>query len=74
MHDGLRMNHYVDLIRGKVKQIRRLDYLKALIKKCCGIDGDLSAHVPGGMHQCLLRRDRHQVFTFFTPKWSAGRG
>ncbi len=60
MHDGLRVDHHIDLPGADAKQPARLDDFEPLVHQRCRIDRDLPAHAPRRMLQRLGRRHAGQ--------------
>ena len=58
--DRLRVDDDVDSVEWDVEEQVRLDDLEPLVHQCRGVHGDERTHRPGGVLQCLLRRDRAQ--------------
>ena len=74
VHDRLRMDHDVDLARRHAEQPPRLDHLEPLVHQRRRIDGDLPAHLPGGMPQRVFRRDAVEILGRQRSERTAGRG
>ena len=54
VHDALRMDDDVDARHFHVEEPAGFDHFEAFVEEGGGIDGDLAAHVPGGMLERLL--------------------
>ena len=57
MDDALSMDDHIDLGPRDMKEPSGFDHFQALVKQGRGVDGDLGAHVPGGMFQRLFESD-----------------
>lgn len=55
--DALRVDDDIHALHWDIKEPAGLDHFEALVEKGCGVDGDLAAHVPGGVFEGLCRRD-----------------
>ena len=53
MHDALALDNDLDLLRRQAEQPHGLDELKALVHQGGAVNGDLGAHVPVGMLECI---------------------
>ena len=74
MDHRLRMDQYVDLVRGQAEQIRGLDDLQPLVHHCGAVDRNLGAHVPGRVRHRLFRcRLRHGRQICFAERTARGR-
>ena len=62
MDDALGMDDHLDLLRGHVKQPFRLDDFQGLVEHGRRVHGDLLAHVPGRVVQCLGLGGVHDFF------------
>jgi hypothetical protein len=51
--DALRMHDDLDLVHRHVEEPLGLDHFEAFVEERGAVDGDLAAHGPGGMLQCL---------------------
>ena len=72
MHYGLRVYQYAYPFPRYAEKIARLHYLEALVEKGGGVYSDLSAHFPGWVMPCLLRRDGFELFLCIFPEGTAG--
>ena len=70
----LAVNHDVDEVHVDMEQVKGFDSLKALVHERCGIDGNLSAHVPGRMSESLLYRNVRKLRAALSKKGAAGAG
>ena len=74
MHDRLRVDDDIDLLSGQIEEPMRFDDFQPLVHQRRRVDGDLAAHTPCRMLQCVLglhvgeRSGRH------LSKWAARRG
>ena len=55
MYDTLRVNHHLNSVHTHPKQPSSLNHLEPFVEHRRRIDGDLPAHLPGGMLERLLR-------------------
>ena len=61
MNDRRRVHDDVDVVIRQVEEEMRLDQLEPLVRKRCGVDRDLRAHVPGRVRKRFARCDAFQV-------------
>jgi hypothetical protein len=61
VHDALRMHDYIDLLGFQPKKPLGLYHLQPFVHHAGTVDGDLGAHVPVGMLQCLRLGHMHQL-------------
>ena len=59
--DGFRMDQHLDLAAWHVKQICRFQDLQPLVEQAGAVDGDLSAHAPGGVPEGVRHGDPGQL-------------
>src|SRR5690349_16645711 len=74
MHDTLRMDHDRYATNLDVKEPARLDHFEPLVEQRRGINGDLSAHDPGGMLQGALDGDARKLGFRRGAKWATRGG
>src|SRR2546421_439174 len=74
MDNALWMNHDFHPVHLDAKEPMRLDHFEPFVKQSGRIDRDFWSHVPGGMLQCLLDRDRSELFRSRFAKRAAGGG
>ena len=74
MHDALRMDHHLNLLRRCSKQPVRLDDFERLVHHGGRIHRDLSPHHPVWMGAGLIRRHALQLCQVGFPERSAGSG
>ena len=72
MYDGLRVHHYVDLVRVQVKQPFGFYYLESLVHHGCGVNGHLCTHVPVRVLEGLLCRSCRNSGSFPGTERSSG--
>ena len=74
VHDRLRVHHDVDLVEGDAEQLVGLDHLEALVHERRRVDGDLGAHVPGGVAQRVGDGDLLELLAGEAPERTAAGG
>src|SRR5215208_5868252 len=50
------MHDHIDAVVRQTEQVMRFDDLERLVRQCRAVDGDLTAHAPRGMLQCIRER------------------
>ena len=74
MDDGLRMHEYLYLLHGHAEEPFGFDDFEAFIHHRCGVDGDLSSHIPVRMLECIGGCDgTHLIERESTEGSAAGR-
>ena len=66
--DRGRMHDHLDPVVRQVEEEVRLDQLEALVGQRGRVDGDLRAHVPGRMRECLRRSYVYEDVAGFPPE------
>ena len=56
VHDALRVDDHVHARHRHVEEPARLDHLQPLVEQRGRVDGNLAAHIPGGVFECLRGR------------------
>ena len=59
--DRLRVDDHLDAVVADAEQLVGLDHLEALVHERRRVDGDLRAHLPGGVGQGLVDGDRRRA-------------
>src|SRR5215207_7339492 len=70
MHHALRVDDHVDPVVREVEQIMGLDYFQRFVGERRTIDGDLSAHLPGGVMQGVIDGRLRQALRRPVAKWA----